>query len=189
MNSDRTCIRIGVSGHRFLEDVETLESAICEVLETIRNRHEGAEFLLYSPLAVGADQLAAQCALAQLDTHLAAVLPMPLEYYLRDFTEEQKGRFLGLYKKSEQKVELPFDGDREAAYLNSGKFILENSDYLVAVWNGREERGEGGTAQIVRLARESGKPLAWVRAHNAVPDGKIPLPEGLEQGSVSYENW
>jgi hypothetical protein len=37
-------------------------------------------------------------------------------------------------------------------FMNAGTWIVEHSDVLVAVWNGLPARGEGGTADDVKMA-------------------------------------
>jgi hypothetical protein len=78
-------INIGVSGHRFLENLERFKISIRSVLNRIYSLYDQAEFHLYSPLAAGADQLVAECGLENPRTHLIVVLPMPIKEYLRDF--------------------------------------------------------------------------------------------------------
>lgn len=50
-----------------------------------------------------------------------------------------------------------------------GEIILEQSDLLIAVWDGLPARGLGGTAHIARAARAWGIPLVWIHATEAVP--------------------
>jgi hypothetical protein len=40
--------------------------------------------------------------------------------------------------------------------MNAGSWIVEHCDQLIAVWNGQQGAGLGGTADVVTLARESG---------------------------------
>jgi hypothetical protein len=182
-------VRIGVTGHRFLNEPEKLKSSICDAMRIIHERHPKATFELISPLSEGADQLTAECALADGKTDLVALLPMPLEKYLLEFSSEEKAEFMRLYEKHTDFILLPGDDSMENAYLSAGEYLIEHCDYLIAVWNGREERGKGGTAQVVRLAMEKKMPIAWIRGHNAIPEGVLPVVEDLPQGSVEFFNW
>ena len=94
-----------------------------------------------------------------------------------------------LFNKREKMIQLPLSGKKDEPYLYMGEFLLESIDYLIVLWNGKHARGTGGTAQIVKLARQMKLPTAWIRANNAVPDRVIPLEQRLEQGSIKYENW
>jgi len=73
--------------------------------------------------------------------------------------------------------------------LKTGEILLDSIDCLIVLWNGKPAHGIGGTAQIVKMARQMRLPTAWIRAHNAVPGSVILLDEQLEQGSIEYENW
>jgi hypothetical protein len=43
-------------------------------------------------------------------------------------------------------------GTNDEAYLASGKTMVERSDLLIAVWNGKPAAGLGGTGDIVKYA-------------------------------------
>jgi hypothetical protein len=189
MIENNAVIHIGVSGHRFLDDTELLKESIREVLKEIYFFHSMAEFHLYSPLAAGADQLAAECGLENPRTRLIVLLPMPLKDYLRDFSDVQKQSFGHLYEKRDRTVRLPLCADEEEMYLKAGKYIIDHSDYLITLWNGKPKRGKGGTAQVVNLANIIHLPTAWIRANNAIPGNAIPLDKHYEQGSIEYLNW
>lgn len=186
---DLKVVRIGVTGHRFLSEAEEIRAAVCEAIRKIQERHTDAAFELISPLSEGADQLAAECALEVGHTDLVVLLPMPLEKYLMEFSAAAREEFMHLYEKREDCVALPGGASKENAYLNAGEYLVEHCDYLIAVWNGQEERGKGGTAQVVRLGMRKKMPIAWIRAHNAIPEGALPVVENLEQGSIAYLNW
>lgn len=59
----------------------------------------------------------------------------------------------------------------------------------IAVWDGQEAQGQGGTAAIVAQARQRGLPLAWIRAGNRRPGTQEPMILGEEQGKVSFERF
>jgi len=80
--------------------------------------------------------------------------------YLKDFkTKNSREEFLGLFKKAEKVLEIPISKYRDYSYKKAGMYILENCDVLVAVWDGKSEQGIGGTADIVKIAREKKYPL------------------------------
>ncbi|MGD1058024.1 MAG: DUF4231 domain-containing protein, partial [Solirubrobacteraceae bacterium] len=51
---------------------------------------------------------------------------------------------------------------REEAYDRAGRYIVDRSDVLIAIWDGREPQGHGGTAEIVEYARQCGVPVLVV---------------------------
>ena len=60
-------------------------------------------------------------------------------------------------------------------------------DVLLAVWDGQEAQGLGGTGEIVARARGLGKPVVIVRAGNRLPGTEDPTTLGEEQGRVMLE--
>jgi hypothetical protein len=50
----------------------------------------------------------------------------------------------------------------ERAHLAAGQVVVDRSERLVAVWDGKPARGIGGTADIVSYARQKGVPVAVV---------------------------
>jgi hypothetical protein len=165
-----------------------VKSAIRDVLKRITARHPGQTVHLYTPLAPGADQLAG---IAALEGSIPIVVLLPLEKrrYLEDFSIEDQDAFTRISAQAAELICLNTAGDREEAYRTLGSYMAAHMDYLIAVWNGRPERGPGGTGEVVKNFRQTGKPLAWIRADNMLPDHPVFLPASLKKGSISYENW
>ncbi|EFL52005.1 hypothetical protein DesfrDRAFT_1174 [Solidesulfovibrio fructosivorans JJ]] len=175
---------IGVTGHRDLtpETIPAIARAVADVLATIReevaSQLREVERHLFSPsppilrcvspLAEGADRIVAREALKQ-DYELQSPLPFAREEYEKDFAQgASKHEFRDLLAKASAVLEL--DGIRPSqddAYLAVGRVVLEQSDLLLAVWDGAEAKGRGGTGQIVAEARSRGIPVVMV--HPAEP--------------------
>ncbi len=178
-------LRIGIVGHRRLEQVEKVGRDLREALDRIRETWEGRPLVLVSSLAEGADRLfveVGQC--DPLHGTLEAILPLPREEYRRDFVDPGSMREFDRLLESARTVLLApgveslglgAPGDRELAYALAGRAVVDVSDVMVAVWDGQPARGTGGTAETVLLARSRGLPLAWVHAG--------------ESRAVSYERW
>ena len=118
---------------------------------------------LASPLADGADQIAAGAAL-QRGWRLQAVLPFERSEYARDFAHEDPAlTFDNLVEAATCVLELPGDrGDEPAAYLLAGRAVVAQSDLMIALWDGEPPRGRGGTAEIVEQAVGAGVPVIHV---------------------------
>jgi hypothetical protein len=104
-------IRIGVTGHRKLDDPAAVEALVKEAIDAEvekllpeesrqrieRVRRAGAaaiSFRVLSPLAEGADRVVARAVLDYPDARLDAVLPLAMEDCLEDFvTEESRKEF------------------------------------------------------------------------------------------------
>ncbi len=183
-------MRIGVTGHRFLKETGRIIRGVDKALKMIEEAY-GTPFIMFSALAEGADSLVVYRAQAMReDTQLVAVLPMKLSDYMKDFGSiVSKVELMNLLETAHQLIELNDDETQANAYVNAGKHILDRCDVLVAIWDGQEAQGEGGTAEIVASARERGLPLAWVHAGNRQPGTNKPTSLGKEQGVVSYERF
>jgi hypothetical protein len=59
-------------------------------------------------------------------------------------------------------VTLPVKQTEGESYFVAGKFIVENTEQLIAVWDGKEAEGLGGTADVVSYARQIGKPVILI---------------------------
>jgi len=117
-------IRIGVTGHRKLEDPVALQALVKKAIDTEieklfpetskqkikRVRETGStavSFRVLSPLAEGADRVVAKAVLAEPDARLDAVLPLAVEDYLEDFaTEESRKEFEQLLSQCRKPVLL-----------------------------------------------------------------------------------
>jgi len=117
-------IRIGVTGHRVLEDpagsLATVRQAIDTEVQKLfpeasqqalsEVRRAGVTPIAYrilSPLAEGADRIVARAVLEYPGARLDAVLPLALEDYLEDFgSEDSKREFLELLGLSRRPVRL-----------------------------------------------------------------------------------
>jgi hypothetical protein len=186
--SETVELKIGVIGHRFLAERERLEVAVEQALSRIEETFPGRSLAVLSALAEGADRLALKPA-QKRGARLIAVLPLPKYDYLVDFeSSEAKDEFLGLVARADEVVELPSRANREQAYEAVGELILEKADILLAIWDGQEAQGQGGTGEVVAGARKRGLPIAWVHAGNRKPGTQEPTSLGEEQGSVTFEN-
>ncbi len=181
---------VGVTGHRRLVDLERIKCGVDEALSKIQAAYLPDRVTLLSPLAEGADRLVVKQWLPRPTVRLVALLPLPVEDYMEDFSRlESRREFQVLLKQAEEVITLPPCADRNEAYLNAGRYLVEHCDVLLAIWNGRAARGVGGTGEIVQLARERGTPLAWVFASNGNAFEHTPPGTSEHDGSVRIERF
>lgn len=175
--------RVGITGHRTLgqADAAKLDTVLGAILDDVartftkfaqndmvESLYAGSQALLrfVSPLAEGADRIGARLAIDR-GWRLTAPLPFPQAIYEDDFpgSVAEFRALLDVARRDNQIVEL--DGTRkdvELAYRTVGHFVLRNSDLLIAIWDGADARGIGGTARIVEAARGYGIPVVHVDA-------------------------
>lgn len=182
-------LRVGVTGHRLHKlpqgaaHLTMLRSVIRGILDQnvrspllslAENQETGypadkVRLLMISPLAEGADRIVAEEALS-LGFELQCPLPFPRDEYKKDFeTGGSNKQFDELLGKATSVVEL--DGHREdpikrkQAYEAVGRIVLNHSDLLIAIWDGKDPESQGGTAQIVQEARQANIPVIWINSN------------------------
>ena len=182
--------RVGVTGHRILTDLDRLRDGIDEALKQIEKAFRAEGLTLYSSLAEGADQLVAQAVLGRPSGRLVAVLPLPEIEYIQDFREEAGvAEFARLLHHADKALEHFPDPDHDQAYQEAGLLILKECDVMLALWDGQDAQGMGGTGGIVTACRALGKPLIIVQAGNRKPGTIEPTTLGDAQGQIMTENF
>jgi hypothetical protein len=166
-------LAIGVTGHRNIAvNNARLRATVLRELLQLQRSAPGRRAVVLSCLAEGADRLVARIAIDQLKAELVAILPMPLRDYRRDFHDVASRReFDALLGAATRRVtvadegvraEAARDGERARRYARAGAWLVQRSDVLLAIWDGKPERGIGGTAQIVRWMLSGSIPRRYV---------------------------
>jgi hypothetical protein len=176
----RLVVQIGVTGHRpnrlSPQIADDLPRQCGQVLKAIAGLASSAhDPLLYapqppllriiSPLAEGADRIVARAGLA-LGADLQCALPFHADEYCLDFEDAaSREEFRALLAKASVVFEADASRDaEEVAYERIGRMVLEQSDFLIAIWDGEPAAGRGGTAQIVEEAMAQNVPVLWLHA-------------------------
>jgi SMODS and SLOG-associating 2TM effector domain 1 len=161
-------ITIGVTGHRKLRRPDLVRQAVDASLADLDVRLNGIPhcYTILSPLADGADRLAATSVLAWdgrgsaqavRAPELDVVLPMAVDEYVRTFEQDDEGssasEFRALLARATQAKTLEGAPSHKAAYEQVGHYVVDNCDILIAIWDGKQARGRGGTGEVVDLAR------------------------------------
>jgi hypothetical protein len=146
-------VRIAVTGHQRLDDASWwpwVEAEIDRVLRDVPKPLTGL-----TSLAVGADQVFAE---AVLRNGGALVVVLPFARYALTFDEgPERKRFQRLVACASSVEVLDAKGKQEEAYLSAGKRVVDESDWVIAIWDGKPAAGLGGTADIVGYAVSRGK--------------------------------
>jgi hypothetical protein len=127
-------------------------------------RRAESPLVAVTSLAAGADQLVAT-ELLRAGGHLHVVVPS--RHYEQTFATKMDLAFRSLLEAAHSVTRLDYAEPSEEAFLAAGKCVVDNCEVLIAVWDGRPARGLGGTADVVRYARETGKAVSIVW-----PDGR-----------------
>lgn len=153
---------VGFSGHRRLEHSAHIAAAIERTLRELIDSAPG-DWIALSSIAAGSDAHFARAAL-RLRMTWHAVLPFPPGEFKKDFDDAGWREAEGLLAEAEQVRVMAEAGSREDAYLDAGIETVNESDVLLAVWNGAAARGKGGTADVIEYARELGRPIVIIDA-------------------------
>ena len=147
-------IQVGVTGLRNLTgfDLSVLEEKICLELEELKKGHD--QSIMLNSLAAGADQL---CAQVGLSLGYELICPLPFLEYRNDFTGKELELYDMLLRKASNNFFISDSSDIEKAYLAAGKYIVQNCDVLIAVWDGKSQTSICGTAAVVAYAKSLGK--------------------------------
>jgi hypothetical protein len=173
-------LAVGVTGHRAevlpegsipvlrerIRDVlRVIEQAGRDLLEKERDcfAERPIRMRFVSPIADGADQIAAEAAL-ELGWELQAILPFERAHYRASLANDAAREQLdALLDRATCLLELPGDPAQSLdAYVMTGRATVAHCDVLVAVWDGLPPRGRGGTGEVVQLALTRGTAIVHV---------------------------
>ena len=173
-------LNVGITGHRAsvltAPLLETLMPVVDAVFQQLRDAtlkiqdaedafssSTPAELRLHTGLATGADQIAAKSARSS-GYSVRAWLPFEADEYRNDFAPgDELDEFEMALSDADEVVSLPGDrADAAGAYVLVGQSLIEAADVLVAIWDGEEGRGPGGTAHVVELALQSSVPVIHI---------------------------
>lgn len=149
---------VAVTGHRDLvqSEVDGIRQRIAEFFDELLQQYPERRLQVMSPLAEGADRIAAVVA---LDMGLELIAPFPLtkSEYRKDFeTAESRAEFDRLCSRAHEILELPADAEnRDRAYAQLGVFLSAHCHILLAIWDGKLGSALGGTGQVVRFHHDS----------------------------------
>ncbi len=159
----RVPLVVGVTGHRdLLPTEETLiKDRVRAFFESLMSQFPDLPLLVMTPLAEGADRIAAEVA-HELGIPIVVLLPMPEHLYQSDFEGESLAEFQAMRRLGEC-IELPLLPDldeddvkrpgpgRDYQYAQLGAYLAAHSHILLAVWDGRPSSAPGGTGHVIKF--------------------------------------
>ena len=148
-------MRIGITGHQRLHQLSDWDWVNIEMRRILDSFDP--PLIGISSLAAGADQLFVEIVLENGGT-LEAIIPF--DGYENTFTQrEDRETYLSLLASASKVEVLVNFGTKEEGYLMAGERVVDLSDVLLAVWDGQPSAGLGGTADVVKYARDSQKKI------------------------------
>lgn len=176
----RDILRVGSIGHIGLDPdkIADLQTGIANAVNFIEQAFPGRRLTAFSSLAAGTDRIVARALLKKESVGLVAVLPVSREDYINDFgsTDDHHVDYEGaelrqefrnwLAERAIEIVEMPPAATRREAYLKTSYFIVEHSDVMIILWDGKKVQGKGSIGDMVEQAKKLGKPIIHIWAGN-----------------------
>lgn len=150
-DSHPSAFRIGIVGHRYLANKDTIAFVINGCSAVLRHfQSKQMNLVALSALAEGADTLFAEAAVA---LNIPLQIVRPFKEYATDFsTQSARQSYERLRFAASNETELGIIGRSDAAYLAGMHWIVDCCNLLVAVWDGSSAKGSGGTGDAVERA-------------------------------------
>jgi hypothetical protein len=141
---------VGCTGHQNLspDTASTVAAAIATELARLPGPLTGV-----CSLAAGSDQIFAEVVLSARG-QLRAIIPC--HGYASTFAPVDRVAYETLLSAATSTTTLPHPEPSEQAYMEAGHEVVKSCELLIAVWDGAPAAGLGGTADVVRYAREKG---------------------------------
>lgn len=125
------------------------------------------EIIALSLIASGADTIFYEEAKA-LGISVTVSLPFQLEEYRKDFGGEDLEKFDAIVTAEKPGWVKPLASDaaaeRDLAYLNASKSMVDASTFVIAVWDGGPAQGIAGTESLVHYAWDCKKTVIHIQA-------------------------
>lgn len=156
MEKSKVEMIIGITGHQNLGTPANVRWVRTQLKNAVRINSITRGI---TSLAVGTDQLFASL-LLQLKVPYTVIVPS--RDYERTFDHRTVLRYKALLNAADEIQELGYPEPSERAFLDAGKAIVDDSNLLIAVWNGLPAKGLGGTADVVNYARRRSRPVIHI---------------------------
>ncbi len=177
---------IGFTGHRKLADEKEGRAAIHKFLEA-QKAETSSKIYGVSSVAAGADLIFAETCL-HLGIPLRILLPFTPEEFHKDFDEPTWKRAEHVMSQALSVDVVGTDPSRDARYYECGVETVDQSELLLALWDGKPSNGLGGTEDIVSFARDQGRPVVWIHSETGAVQKYNFGPEVLGDSELEFLN-
>ncbi len=155
-------ITIGVIGHRNAVITDSTQQQIQQFFEDLWQAKQ-CPIILLSPLAIGADTVVAEIFLTQKiktgrDYRLHVPIPMSIDKYQTTFSSQDFAYFQQLCEKADKVFTVPTVTEMKQCeqFRQGAKYIIENSQQTIVLWDGNPYGAIGGTADSVFYLQNGG---------------------------------
>jgi hypothetical protein len=152
-------LAIGFTGHRTLPD-EAMSRELIRKFLTEQKAKTPATIYGVSSAAAGGDLIFAETCI-EFGIPLRILLPVPAELFREDFDAAAWARAERVLKAA---FSIEITGNQclgTERYYECGIETVQQSQLVLALWDGQPSRGIGGTEEMVSFAKAVGRPVFW----------------------------
>jgi hypothetical protein len=170
-------VKVGVAGHRTLENAPRLLTRVQDVLKTLDGLFQGSPhtYVVMSQLAEGADRLVTRAVLdwpesagPDVAASCHVLIPMPKKDFFKTFCEKTRDEsvkeFQSFLDAGATQEQLPGAPTNEEAYEIAGRLMVDRCHLVIAIWDGNPPKGRGGTAEVIEYARKQCRAIFWIHS-------------------------
>lgn len=150
-------MKAGITGHQDICSDDTVQW-VTVALERLIQEHKIN--LGLTCLARGADQLYAKILLQHNIPYVAIIASEDYINVIGDKTATDAFEYL--LNNASESIKLDNKHANEQAFFNASKILVEKSDFIIAIWDGKPAKGFGGTGDVVNYAVQADKKVIHV---------------------------
>jgi hypothetical protein len=155
-------VAIGFTGHRNLPDESKSRASILKFLQDFKSKTNKTVYGV-SSAAAGGDLLFAESCI-ELGLPIRILLPAPKEQFRDDFDAPTWSRAESVMQRAISVEVIGFGQTKEERYYECGAETVQQSEILLALWDGKPSQGLGGTEEIFAYAKDQGRPVVWIHS-------------------------
>ena len=155
-------VSIGFTGHRHLPDESKSRACILKFLQDFKSKTNKIVYGV-SSAAAGGDLLFAESCI-QIGLPIRILLPTPKEQFREDFDAPSWARAESVMQRAISVEVIGYGQTKEERYYECGAETVEQSEILLALWDGKPSQGLGGTEEIFTYAKNQGRPVVWIHS-------------------------
>ena len=165
---EKKYMAVAFTGHRpetipYIEDTDSARYFVLEkmIWQEVHKYINASYTTFYCGAARGADILCGEIILSEKETNhpeLKLICAIPFKEQARGWDIMEKIQYWELLRRSDRIVQV-CDSYQRGCYHARNRYMVDNSDVLIAIYNGEPK---GGTAYTVNYAQKQGKEIVVI---------------------------
>jgi hypothetical protein len=189
-------VAIGFTGHRNLTDESKSRASILIFLQDFKSKTNKTVYGV-SSAAAGGDLLFAESCI-ELGMPIRILLPAPKEQFREDFDAPTWSRAESVMQRAISVEVIGYGQTKEERYYECGAETVQQSEILLALWDGKASQGMGGTEEIFTYAKNQARPVVWIHSvtgeiqhfnqeRESKNDSELDFLNGLPDSGANFE--